>query len=615
MNPLPPIPPNTPDASAPSGDATQEVVRSIKRKIGDALQALRQQADLLRQRGIALPASAMDSLKLLKVRIDNLEKPTIEALSELRSLRALAGTSSLINSSQSPEEVLNQVMDTVIALTGAERGYIVLKNPSTGELEFTTARGMDSQESNERGMEVNGGRGFIVSTTIVNKVADTGKPVLTDNASADQDLKGHNSIAGYQLRSIMAVPLAVRDTVIGVVYVDNRLLSALFKPSDLAILTAFASQAASAIENARLFEAARRKLAEVSAIRDRMNDIFTSISSGILTVDAQQQVVLTNAAARAIIGTEAPEGKALRELLPTLNAGFFNMLTAVRERGQATDFEMAPTLSDGKVRQWHVIASPLRDDDGKTQGVALVLDDLTEQKARESQLKEVGRYLPSALVERFIQSGQQGITPEEREITAMFADVRGFTSFSERLEPEELMQVINKYLSLASDAVNAVDGVVDKYMGDAVTGLFNTQLNPQIDHAARAVQAALQLVTDLLAQHEVMPEAERLFYGIGIHTGHAVLGTVGGENRREFAALGEAMDICKYLQEQADRGEIIISQATYALVQDQFDCEQAREVRRPKEGYEDLVFYRVLRRKKGGKSLFIDQELLDLLQD
>jgi adenylate cyclase len=206
------------------------------------------------------------------------------------------------------------------------------------------------------------------------------------------------------------------------------------------------------------------------------------------------------------------------------------------------------------------------------------------------------------------------VSGQEREITALFADVRGITTFSENLEPEELMQVINKYMSLASDAINLFEGVVDKYLGDAVTGLFNTPLNPQGDHVRRAVQAALHLVHDLRAQHEVLPESERLFYGIGIHTGPAVLGNVGGQDRKEFAALGEATNICKYLQEQAGPGEIIISGATLSHIEDQFEVEPVTELNRPKAGYEHIECYRVVKRKKGSQSVFAE-EMLRLLQE
>jgi class 3 adenylate cyclase len=306
-------------------------------------------------------------------------------------------------------------------------------------------------------------------------------------------------------------------------------------------------------------------------------------------------------------------GQHLRDVLPEMSGEFWAALQSVRETGQQHTVECAPTLSE-RERYWSVIASPLRGDNGQ-QGVAMVIDDMTEEKQSETQLTEVRRYLPLALVQSMGNVDMTDVGSQERTITALFADVRGFTTFSETLEPEELMQVINKYLSLASDAVNLFEGIVDKYMGDAVTGLFNTQLNPQTDHPARAIQAALQLVLDLHAQHEVMAEDERLFYGIGIHTGDAVLGNVGGVSRKEFTALGAATDVCKYLQEQAGPGEIIISGETYAHVEGDFECEPLPDPRRPDPAYAHINCYKVLRRKKGGRSMFVDDELLELLGD
>lgn len=597
-----------PEPAPEGGSPVQETLRQLDRRLTDVTNLLRQQRDMLRQRGVNLPSGALDSMRTLKKHLDNLKMAELNTQAELRSLRALAANAALINSSQTTGEVLNQVMDTVIALTGAERGYIVLKNRETGTLDFMVARGMDqAQLDNSRG-------GLVVSRSIVNRVADTGEPVLTDNASADSQFSGSESVVGFALRSIMAVPLKLREEVIGVVYCDNRFMVALFKPSDLKILTDFAAQAAVAIENARLFEAARRSVQEVSELRDRMRNIFTSVASGIITTDHEGRVLIHNAAAGEMLNREDLRGERLLDVLPPLEPTFHKALETARAGGTTKPFRLTPEVNGLGSRVWNINVSPLRDADGMVQGVAIVLDDITEQTEREAQLAEVRRYLPLALVENIKNVEEIDVRGQEREITALFADVRGFTTFSEKLQPEELMTVINKYLSLASDAINLYEGIVDKYMGDAVTGLYNTQLNPQPDHAARAVQSALSLVMDLHAQHEVLDVSERLFYGIGIHTGPAVLGNVGGKERKEFAAMGDATIICKYLQEQAGPGEIIISQATYDLVEDLFECERLTEIRRPKKGYEDVVFYRVVKRKKG-TSLFVDQELLDLLGD
>jgi adenylate cyclase len=581
-----------------------EIVRQMKRKVNDATQLLRAQADLLRQRGMALSPDALDALRNLKTRVETLEKVVGDVSTELRSLRALARTTALVNSAKSTDEVLNQVMDTVIELTRAERGYIMLKD-AQGELQFRVARGLTQEDVGE---DSQGGK--IVSLSIVRQVANTGESVLTDNASSDSSYSNNASIVNFQLRSILAVPLKLREQVIGVVYCDNRFMTALFKPSDEELLTAFANQASVALENARLFEATQQRLAEVTAIRDRMDNIFTSIDSGIITLNLDRQVIVCNNAAERIIGTDLI-GKRLEDCLPQMTSSFWATLDLLSGSIAARTVECQPDTAHG-MRYWHFNISPLLMGDRQIIGLALVLDDLTDQKARQSQLDEVQRYLPADLVNK---SHDLDTGAQEREITAIFSDVRGFTTFSEKLQPQELMTVINKYLSLASDAINFVEGVVDKYMGDAVTGLFNTQLNPQEDHAARAVQAALQLISDLKAQHEVLAEDERLYYGIGIHTAVSVLGIVGGKSRKEFTAMGDASDVAKYLQEQAGRGEIIISDATYQLVKDQYECELQTEVKRPKPGYENIVFYRVIKRKKGGTSAFIDKELLDLLGD
>ena len=581
-----------------------EIVRQMKRKVNDATQLLRAQADLLRQRGMALSPDALDALRNLKTRVETLEKVIGDVSTELRSLRALARTTALVNSAKSTDEVLNQVMDTVIELTKAERGYIMLKDEQ-GELQFRVARGLTQEDVGE---DSQGGK--IVSLSIVRQVANTGESVLTDNASSDSSYSNNASIVNFQLRSILAVPLKLREQVVGVVYCDNRFMTALFKPSDEELLTAFANQAAVALENARLFEATQQRLAEVTAIRDRMDNIFTSIDSGIITLNLDQQVIVCNNAAERIIGTELI-GKRLQDCLPNMPNNFWATLDLLSGSIASRTVECQPDTAKGP-RYWHFNISPLLMGDRQIIGLALVLDDLTDQRARQSQLDEVQRYLPAGLVNK---SHDLDTGAQEREITAIFSDVRGFTTFSEKLQPQELMTVINKYLSLASDAINFVEGVVDKYMGDAVTGLFNTQLNPQEDHAARAVQAALQLISDLKAQHEVLAEDERLYYGIGIHTAVSVLGIVGGKSRKEFTAMGDASDVAKYLQEQAGRGEIIISAATYQLEKDQYECELQTEVQRPKPGEENIVFYRVIRRKKGGTSAFIDKELLDLLGD
>ena len=150
----------------------------------------------------------------------------------------------VLNSSLDLTETLGLVMDSLIHLTGAERGCLMLLDEK-GHLDIRAAQNFDQESVDASDLEV--------SQTVVREAVDGGEPVLTTNAQRDPRFSGQESVVGYNLRSIACVPLHIRDWVIGALYLDNRIRENVFSESDLPLLTAFASQAAIAIENARLY--------------------------------------------------------------------------------------------------------------------------------------------------------------------------------------------------------------------------------------------------------------------------------------------------------------------------------------------------------------------------
>ena len=561
---------------------------------------LREQQDMLRQQGMNLSDSAQSTMLSLNRAVEHFSTQIVDAQMELRHLHALAEITALINSIHEPDEVLTQVMDTIIQLSGAERGFIMMKNRNTGDMEFKIARGIDREQLDEDQ--------FTVSMTIINQVVESGEPTLTDNASNDPRYQGQQSIVGFALRSIIAIPLKVRDEIIGVVYCDNRIFAGMFKEQELQFGADFTNQAAVAIENARLIDAARARLAEIRETSDLLQNVLGSIVNGVIAVDSDGNIHTCNPAAAAILGKDVGdiEGFPLLEALPqALGTEFYDLLEHVRQHGSQEFIQADVTFEGRGQRHLNMVINPLRDADGRTEGVTIVLDDLTELREREEQFAQARRYLPAALANNLRVIDVAGVTGEERLITAISTDVRGFTTFSEHLEPEQLMEIINKYLSLASDAISFYKGVVDKFMGDAVTGLFNTQLNPQDDHAVLAVRAALGLMSDLHAIHEVLPPEQRLFYGAGIHTGLAVLGNVGSPERKEFAAIGDATELSKILEGNAKGGDVVISEATYTMIKEYFECESF--VPEKTKGRDDLtIAYRVLRQRKPSGPISLD---------
>lgn len=169
-------------------------------------------------------------------------------------LAALMRVGQTINSSLGKKRVLEEVMDRLIELMHAERGFLMLRQPD-GSLGFEVARGIDRVNLEEDA--------FKVSRTIVERVAATGETILTTNAQEDPRFENQLSVAAFRLRSILCAPLKIKEKLIGVLYVDNRARSGIFQAQDQNLITAFADQAAVAIDNAQLFEDLQRKNREL----------------------------------------------------------------------------------------------------------------------------------------------------------------------------------------------------------------------------------------------------------------------------------------------------------------------------------------------------------------
>jgi len=476
---------------------------------------------------------------------------------EHEQLVALYKVSRAVNSTLDLEELLNLVMDTIISLTGAERGFLMLIDEETGELNFKVARNMD-RETIE-------GSSFEISRTIVRQVASEGVPVLTTNAQADPRFKSQLSVVSYSLRSILCVPLRVKDKIIGVIYTDNRIRDGLFSEQDRDLLVAFADQAAVAIQNAQLFES-------VVNARNLMANILASIASGVITTDIMDRITLFNRAAERILGIPAHqcENRPYHEALAPLRDVLSRLVEEVKKRErQFIGYEVDSELPDRGMVSLSMSLSPLKNAQDETQGVAIVVEDLTEKKRYERDMAMIRRYLPPELIESLPDDlSELQLGGKRQVITTLFADIRGFTTYSETHAPEQVVEVINHYFNIAGKIIRAQEGIVDKYQGDCVMANFNTPLHEVPDHALRAVRTAWEIQQAIKAYHQKMPSDSRLQLGIGINTGEAVVGNVGAEDRMEYTAIGDAVNLAKRLQEEAGPGQILLGQSTYELVKD-----------------------------------------------
>ncbi len=503
------------------------------------------------------------SLNQLGATLNRLSRQVIQLENDHINLVGLTETGKIVNSTLELNEVLRLVMDTIVRLTGAERGFLMLRESSSPDapLSIRIARNWEKESINSSE--------FAISQTIINRVVQDGQPVLTTNAQEDPRFGGQESVIAYNLRSILCVPLQVKGDITGVIYTDNRFRAGIFTEATRNLLQAFTNQAAVAIENARLFENVRSTLKEVTGLKNLMDNVFASIASGVITSDIEDRIVLCNRATEQILGQHRDNlvGHDLMEILPPLDKELASRVKEVR----ISDHQMIGLEVNSNIPQRGNISlslnlSPLKDAAQATQGVAIVLDDLTEKKRLEAQRRLFERMVSPAVINQ-LNPDQLQLGGTRAQITTLFADVRGFTSFSERYDPEQLVSVLNRYLSAAGDAVLAEDGTIDKFLGDAVMAWFNAPI-PQPDHSLRAVRAALNIIHSILALHRELPPEFHLNFGVGIHYGEAVLGLVGTEKRLDYTAIGDSVNTAKRIQENSAGGQILISDELYRQVAD-----------------------------------------------
>jgi adenylate cyclase len=180
---------------------------------------------------------------------------------------------------------------------------------------------------------------------------------------------------------------------------------------------------------------------------------------------------------------------------------------------------------------------------------------LTGEERERARLRKIfSRYVDDEVVERLLASGKlPDLGGEVFQVTVLFADIRNFTTISEKLGPRQVVEMLNKYLGQACDCILAQGGTVDKFIGDAVMAVFGAPVSYP-DHARRALQAALTMAEKAkelrtwMKQHYGGLDLPEFNIGIGLHTGEAIVGNIGSPKRLEFTAIGDTVNAASRLE-------------------------------------------------------------------
>jgi PAS domain S-box-containing protein len=357
----------------------------------------------------------------------------------------------------------------------------------------------------------------------------------------------------------------------------------------------------------RLIDYTRR----IQILERYQENIFTSMSNLLITTDIGGNLKYFNAAAgKKFSLSQGDMGRNILTLFKNnLGTNMLDLLkSSITEEREILGAEGIYRRDDGEM-DFSLTLSPLRSRRNKREGLTLLFTDQSRERELEHQVKSIkeerrkikdmfSRYVSQEIVRRITANpGLINLGGDKKNATVLFADIRGYTSFSEGRDPEYIVQVLNEYFSEAVEIVLRHSGYIDKFIGDCIMAAWGVPLQSELVDAQLAVSCALEI------QHTVKSpersffrgEAKNLAIGIGIHTGPLVAGNLGSSQRVDYTMIGDTVNIAARLEGVAGPGEIIITENTKTHLSEDYRIKRKQPVR-VKGKSEPLKIYSVLKK-------------------
>jgi PAS domain S-box-containing protein len=284
--------------------------------------------------------------------------------------------------------------------------------------------------------------------------------------------------------------------------------------------------------------------------------------SSVVLMDNEGRIRSLNRNAEHLLSTTEAEavGKVYTEVFgESLSARVFALML----KGTRADVRLVEaTLPGGRRAKLRATAGPIRDERGTVNGIVFVADEdtsspkLEEMADNQERLRgALRRYLGDNVAEMVdARPSFVDVGGHTQIVSVLHADVRGYTTMAEEMPPDKVVSLLLRYHGAAAKAIKAKGGTIDRFAGDAILALWNAPA-AQPTHARLALQGALAMRD---AAREVGSE---LGYGVGVHTGDAMVGNLGSDEYQNFTAIGDTVNVAARLQAQAKAGEVICSAA------------------------------------------------------
>ena len=443
--------------------------------------------------------------------------------------------------------MLRKVMAEATRMLNAERSTLFLHDARKAELWSEVGQGLQSMQIR-----------LPDSAGIAGAAFTSGRTINIPHAYADLRFNpSFDRKTGFFTRSILCVPVVnPAGRVIGVTQVLNK-RGGPFTAEDESRLKAFTAQIAISLENAKLFT-------DVQSMKNYNESMLQSMSSGVLTLDAERLIVTCNQAGARILQRREADvlGRSVAQVFEGSNAWIAERIDRVDASGQADILVDAELAVEGQTVAVNLTVLPLLDGEGKRLGSMLMFEDISGEKRLKSTM---ARYMDPSIADQLLSKGAELLGGRSVEATLLFSDIRGFTTLTEELGAQATVSLLNEYFEIMVDCIQVEGGMLDKFIGDAIMAAFGIQVAHE-DDEDRAVRTAVAMIRRLQAWNAVRAEHGRrpVHIGIGINTDTVVSGNIGSNKRMDFTVIGDGVNLAARLESACKHysAQILVSEFT-----------------------------------------------------
>jgi class 3 adenylate cyclase/PAS domain-containing protein len=410
----------------------------------------------------------------------------------------------------------------------------------------------------------------------------------------------------------MALPIISPQREIGVLFVGSR-LPRYFNRRRFHFLDSFTKLVGGAMHNLVLSSENRESLQKIDSLERYQQNVFNSMTNMIVTTDASGRIYYFNEASSRSMGLEE------RHLGLSLDEVFHKSLSqktiktlhkCLNDGSEILGLEGIYSLGDEEL-DFSLNVTTLKSPRGKKEGLTLLFTNQSREKELKQAVEVVSeerrmikdmfaRYMSHEVVSSLMEAPESlKLGGDKRIATVFFADIRGYTSFSENREPEMIVEILNEYFSAAVEHVVHHRGYIDKFIGDCIMAVWGVPMQPEENDAINAINCALA-IQELVRSTDrkfFRNDASHLRVGIGVNSGPLVAGNLGSMQRMDYSVIGDTVNVAARLENIAGPDEIIISEATKNYLGDKFNLEKRPEVR-VKGKERALQIYNVLGKKE-----------------